>query len=72
MSVCPVYKKEPEVFIGPVGLLVVAADMETTSKLKACEKAELCTECGRCEEVCPRNLPILSKGIKKIKVKNVL
>ena len=72
MSVCPIYKREPEVFIGPVGLLVLAADMETTSKLKACEKAGLCTECGLCEEVCPRNLPILSKGIKKLKAKNAI
>lgn len=67
MSVCPAYVKAPDVFIGPMGLLVLAANMETKPDWKAYEKARQCTECGRCEEVCPRNLPILSRGIKKIK-----
>jgi fumarate reductase (CoM/CoB) subunit B len=69
MSVCPIYIKEPKIFIGPMGLLTLAANMEFTSDLRAYEKAQLCTECGRCEEVCPRNLPILSEGIMKIKAK---
>ena len=70
MSVCPIYTKEPEIFIGPMGLLVLAANMEYNPDLEAYERAKLCTECGRCEEVCPRNLPILSEGIRKMKGKN--
>ena len=65
MSVCPMYKKEPEVFIGPMGLLTIAS-----SDLKTYEKVRLCTECGRCEEVCPRRIPILNQAIKKLKDEN--
>jgi fumarate reductase (CoM/CoB) subunit B len=66
MSVCPGYKKKPEIFVGPMGLLVLAANRETTPDLKTHETARLCTECGRCEDVCPRNIPI-PEAIKKLK-----
>jgi fumarate reductase (CoM/CoB) subunit B len=66
MSVCPIYKKEPEIFAGPMGLLALAAIMETTPDVKTHEKAQLCTECGRCDTVCPRNIPIL-EAIEKLK-----
>lgn len=67
MSVCPMYMREPDVFIGPLGLLVLATNMKTIQDVKAHEKAQLCTECGCCETVCPRNIPILNEAIKKLK-----
>lgn len=66
MSVCPVLKKRNS-FIGPMGLLALAADLEMIPDSYAYEKALLCSECGRCEEVCPKGIPVLSKAIKKIK-----
>jgi fumarate reductase (CoM/CoB) subunit B len=67
MSVCPVYAEDREAFIGPLGLLALAADYERAPYLKIHEKASLCTECGRCEEVCPRNIHILGEAIKGLK-----
>lgn len=67
MSVCPVYAEDRESFIGPLGLLALAADYERAPYFKIHEKASLCTECGRCEEVCPRNIRILSEAIKRLK-----
>jgi fumarate reductase (CoM/CoB) subunit B len=67
MSACPVYAKDTAAFVGPMGLLAIAADYERMPYLKVPEKALLCTECGRCEEVCPRNIPILSEAIKRLK-----
>jgi succinate dehydrogenase / fumarate reductase iron-sulfur subunit len=66
MSVCPIYKKSPEIFIGPPGLLALSANLENIENQKIHEKAILCAECGQCEEVCPRRIPIL-KAIRKLK-----
>ena len=66
LSVCPVYKKEVESFTGPMGLLSLAASKEMMPDLKAHEQPQLCTECGRCEDVCPRRIPIL-KAIRQLK-----
>jgi succinate dehydrogenase/fumarate reductase iron-sulfur protein len=67
MAVCPAYKKEPETFLGPIGLLALAAIGKRIPDMDASEKAVLCTDCGRCEKVCPRHIPIRSEAIKRLK-----
>ncbi len=67
MAVCPVYKKKPEMFLGPMGLLALAANNEAGSDTDMFEKASLCVDCGRCEEVCPRRIPVHSEAIRDLK-----
>jgi fumarate reductase (CoM/CoB) subunit B len=67
MSVCPAYKKEPVLFPGPMGLLMIAATGEQMPAAEASSKAALCIDCGLCEKVCPRNIPIFTEAITKLK-----
>jgi succinate dehydrogenase/fumarate reductase iron-sulfur protein len=67
MAVCPAYKKEPGLFLGPFGLLALAAMTEELIGVDASEKAAACTECGLCEKVCPRRIPIFSEAIRTLK-----
>ena len=67
MAICPAYKKDPEAFPGPAALLALATAAEQGADIDLKEKAELCTECGLCEKICPRGIPICSEAIKKIK-----
>ena len=67
LAVCPAYKKEPEKFLGPIGLLVLATTREQIPDIDVSERAVLCTDCGRCEKVCPRHIPIHSEAIRKLK-----
>lgn len=67
MAVCPAYKKEPEMFPGPIGLLALATTREQIPDMDISERAALCTDCGRCEKVCPRHIPIYSEAIRNIK-----
>ena len=66
MAVCPAYKKEPDLFLGPFGLLALAAVAEERTSVNGPEKAESCTECGLCEKVCPRRIPIFSEAIRAL------
>lgn len=67
MAVCPAYKKAPEIFLGPMGLLALAASSGQIQHTDLSEKAALCIECGRCEEVCPRGIPAHSEAIRMLK-----
>jgi succinate dehydrogenase/fumarate reductase iron-sulfur protein len=67
MAVCPAYKKEPETFLGPVGLLALVATREEIPGIDVRERAVPCTDCGQCEKVCPRHIPIHSEAIRKLK-----
>jgi succinate dehydrogenase / fumarate reductase iron-sulfur subunit len=67
MAVCPAYKKEPEIFLGPMGLLALAVGSEQTRGIDVSEKASLCVDCGRCEKVCPRRIPLHSEAIADLK-----
>jgi fumarate reductase (CoM/CoB) subunit B len=67
MAVCPAYKKDPESFLGPMGLAALATASEQVSDMDVSDKAALCTDCGRCEKVCPRRIPIHSEAIKTLK-----
>lgn len=67
MAVCPAYKKEPEMFLGPIGLLALVATHEQILDIDVSEKAALCTDCGKCEKACPRHIPIHSEAIRKLK-----
>jgi fumarate reductase (CoM/CoB) subunit B len=66
MAVCPAYKKEPGLFPGPIGLLALAAGMEQFGGTEA-SKVEGCLDCGRCEDVCPRHIPILSEAVQTLR-----
>jgi fumarate reductase (CoM/CoB) subunit B len=67
MSVCPAYKKEPELFPGPFGLLMLATTMEQVPVIDGSGKASLCIDCGLCEKVCPRKIPVFSEAITRLK-----
>jgi succinate dehydrogenase/fumarate reductase iron-sulfur protein len=67
MAVCPAYKKGPDVFLGPMGLLALAARSEQIPDIDVSEKASLCVDCARCEKVCPRHIPIHSEAIRRLK-----
>ncbi len=67
MAVCPVYRKQGDVFPGPLGLLAFATDTGEASLRAGVEKAAMCVECGQCEKVCPRNIPLLSEAIEGLK-----
>ncbi len=66
LSVCPVYKKGGKDFVGPMGLLAMAASLTKSSNFGTYKEASLCTECSRCEHVCPRRIPIL-QAIRRLK-----
>jgi fumarate reductase (CoM/CoB) subunit B len=67
MSVCPSYKKEPVLFPGPMGLLMIATTPEHTPAAAAAGKAAMCIDCGLCQKVCPRHIPIYTEAITKLK-----
>jgi fumarate reductase (CoM/CoB) subunit B len=67
MSVCPAYKKDPALFPGPFGLLMLATTMEQQSGIDGPGKAFLCVDCGLCEKVCPRKIPVFSEAITRLK-----
>ncbi len=66
LSVCPVYKKGGKDFVGPMGLLAMAASLTKSSNFGTYKEASLCTECSRCEHVCPRRIPIL-QAMRRLK-----
>jgi succinate dehydrogenase/fumarate reductase-like Fe-S protein len=66
MAVCPAYKKDPELFPGPIGLLTLATIRNQMGGVNA-EKAALCLECGLCEKACPRHIPIFTEAIARLK-----
>jgi succinate dehydrogenase/fumarate reductase iron-sulfur protein len=67
MAVCPAYKKEPGLFLGPMGLLALATTAEQGARIDAVKKAAACTECGLCERVCPRRIPILRVAVTHLR-----
>jgi fumarate reductase (CoM/CoB) subunit B len=69
MAVCPAYKKGPDHFMGPFGLLALAAIVEQGAAADASGAVEPCTGCGLCEKVCPRNIPLFSEAICALKSK---
>jgi fumarate reductase (CoM/CoB) subunit B len=67
MAVCPAYKEESEIFLGPMGLLALAAASEQMPGTDVSGKAALCIDCGRCEKACPRHIPVYSEAIRRLK-----
>ena len=67
MAVCPAYKKEPDKFVGPFGLLALATILEQGTAADARVTVAPCSDCGLCEKVCPRTIPIYSEAIRALK-----
>ncbi len=67
MAVCPAYIKEQEIFLGPMGLLALATSLGQCPHLEASGEAASCIDCGKCEKVCPRRIPIMSEAIAGLK-----
>ncbi len=68
MAVCPAWEGEKEAFPGPLGLLALAVAAEQGGLVTAVSpEVEKCVACGRCESVCPRRIPILTRGIARLK-----
>jgi len=67
MAVCPAYKKDSKRFPGPAGLVALATLKEQKRGMDLAEKATSCVGCGLCENVCPRQIPILSHAIMKVR-----
>jgi succinate dehydrogenase/fumarate reductase iron-sulfur protein len=67
-SVCPVFGKSPDQFVGPLGLLWFAQMRLATSfnDKEIDEVAQMCTGCGRCWEACPSEVDFLEVAIKQI------
>ncbi len=67
MAVCPAYKKGPDHFLGPFGLLALSTTIEQGTAGDARSAVAPCIDCGLCEKVCPRNIPIYSEAIRALK-----
>ena len=71
-SVCPVYEKKPDQFVGPLGLLWLAqgsmdSSNDDDSKEKVNTMLQMCEECGVCWESCPFKVNILELAINELK-----
>ena len=70
-SVCPVFARMPEKFVGPLGLLWLA-QMSLHPKTGAAVEQyarpalETCTRCGACSDVCPCSEEILDLAIETL------
>lgn len=63
-STCPVLKKQPDQFPGPLGLLwLVQRKLTADEKNHIQELVRLCTECGRCWKACPSEKKFLEPAI---------
>jgi succinate dehydrogenase / fumarate reductase iron-sulfur subunit len=63
-STCPVLKKQPDKFPGPLGLLwLVQRKLTANEKNNIQEIVRLCTDCGRCWKACPSEKKFLESAI---------
>ena len=63
-STCPVLKKQPGKFPGPLGLLwLVQRKLTTKEKNNIGDVVWLCTGCGRCWKACPSEKKFLEPAI---------
>jgi succinate dehydrogenase / fumarate reductase iron-sulfur subunit len=63
-STCPVLKKQPGKFPGPLGLLWLVQKKLTAGEAKNIEEIiRLCTACGRCWKACPSEKKFLEPAI---------
>jgi len=67
-SACPVLKKKPDHFVGPLGLLWLAQLKLIDGAERAGAKAlvEMCSGCGRCWKVCPSKVDFLEEAITSL------
>jgi succinate dehydrogenase/fumarate reductase iron-sulfur protein len=63
-STCPVLKKQPGKFPGPLGLLwLVQRKLTASEENHIQELVRLCTECGRCWKACPAENKFLEPAV---------
>jgi succinate dehydrogenase / fumarate reductase iron-sulfur subunit len=63
-STCPILKKQPGEFPGPLGLLwLVQRKLTFNEKNDIGEIVQPCTECGRCWQACPAEKKFLEPAI---------
>lgn len=67
-SVCPVLKKKPDQFIGPLGLLWLdqMSLANTGNWIGMSDVAQMCTDCGKCWKACPSEIDFLEIAIKDV------
>jgi succinate dehydrogenase/fumarate reductase iron-sulfur protein len=67
-SICPLLRKNPDKFVGPLGLLWLAQmSLATPSNSKDGDNiAQMCNGCGRCWEACPSEVNFLEVAIKDV------
>jgi succinate dehydrogenase/fumarate reductase iron-sulfur protein len=65
-SSCPVLKKKPDQFVGPLGLLWLAQTkvLDSAKVADAADLADLCNACGRCWKACPSKVDFLEDAIR--------
>jgi succinate dehydrogenase / fumarate reductase iron-sulfur subunit len=64
-SMCPVFKKKPDHFMGPLGLLWLSQTslLNTDSINEIGDMVKWCTQCGECWAQCPSEVNFLEEAI---------
>ncbi len=66
LATCPVYKKHPGLFLGPIGFVKLGNmhfnPVDQADRVEMASKGgiELCDLNGYCQEVCPQHIKIVS------------
>ncbi len=65
-SACPVLKKKPDQFAGPLGLLWLAQTkvLDSAEAADSTELSDPCNACGMCWKACPSKVDFLEDAIK--------
>ena len=65
LAACPVYRKHPQLFLGPVGFVKLGnmhfnpVDKADRVQMAAQGGIQLCESYGGCQEVCPQHIQIV-------------
>ena len=65
LAACPVYKRHPNLFLGPAGLVKLgklhSSHLDNTDHIQMAVRGgvQLCENYGACQEVCPQHIRIV-------------